>query len=133
MIKALVVGVGLLIAAYGLWFTALQNEQYSKFNVLILWASPFIAALLSAYLAPRNKLLLGISMVLPTAILSVALNYLYQAQGNLVDFPGSRGALILFMTTLLYSSILCGVGAVIGRALFNKKEKHGGLRRTVEK
>jgi hypothetical protein len=126
MIKALVVGVGLLIAAYGLWFATLQNEQFSEINVLILWVSPFIAAFVSAYLAPRNKLLLGISMALPTAILSVALNYLHQAQGNSVDFPGSRGAMILFMTTLLYSGILCSIGAVIGRALSNKKENTEG-------
>jgi hypothetical protein len=120
MTKALMVGIGLLIAAYALWFITLQIEQYSEFNVLILWASPFIAALVSAYLAPRKKLLLGISMVLPTAILGVTLNYIDQAQGNPVDFPGSSGALILFTTTLLYSAILCSVGAVIGRALSNR-------------
>ena len=126
MIIALVVGVGLLIAAYGLWFATLQGEQFSEFNVLILWVSPFIAAFVSAYLAPRYKLLLGISMVLPTAILSVALNYLYQVQGSSVDFPGGHGAMILFMTTLLYSSILCSIGAVIGRALSIKKENMEG-------
>lgn len=121
MIKALVVGAGLLMAASGLWSATLQNEQFSEFNVIILWSSPFIAAFVSAYPAPNNKLLLGISMALPTAFLSVALNYFYQAQGNSVDFPGSRGAMILFMATILYGGIPCSIGAVIGRALSNKK------------
>jgi len=117
MTKALVAGFGILLAAYALWFIALQNSQYTELNVLILWASPLVAAIVSAFLAPNKKLLLGISMSFPAAIFAVVLNYVYQMQGNPVDFPGGRGAMILFATTMIYSAILCGIGAVIGKAL----------------
>lgn len=117
MTKAFAIGVGILVAAYALWFITLQAGQYSELKIIVLWVSPFLAALASAFLAPRNKIVLGISMALPSAVLGVVLNIVYQAQGNPVDFPGGRGAIILFVTTLLYSGALCSVGAVIGRVL----------------
>jgi len=116
----LMVGLGVLLAAYALWFILLQNSQYSELNVIILWASPFVAAIVSAFLAPKRNFLLGISMAFPAAIFTVVLNFVYQMQGNPVDFAGSRGALILFTTTMIYSGILCGVGAVIGQAISMK-------------
>jgi phosphoglycerol transferase MdoB-like AlkP superfamily enzyme len=120
MTKALMVGFGVLLAAYALWFITLQNSQYSELKVLILWVSPFVAAIVSAFLAPKRKFMLGISMAFPAAILAVGLNYVYQVQGNPVDLPGGSGALILFTTTMIYSGILCGVGAVIGQALSDR-------------
>ena len=117
MTKAYVIGVVILIAAYLLWFITLQTSQYSELMTVVLWASPFLAALASAFLTQRKKIMLGISMALPSAVLVVVLNFVYQAQGNSVDFSGSRGALILFMTTLIYSGVLCGVGAIVGSVL----------------
>ena len=118
--KAWSVGTGILVLVYVAWFIALQSSQYSEVLVLLLWTSPLIAALVSAYLAPRKKILLGMSMVVPTTVLSVTLNFVYQWLGNTVDLPGVRGALILFTTTLVYSGILCWLGSMGGVMLASK-------------
>lgn len=120
MLKAWFAGVGIVVVGYVAWFIVLQTSQYSAVLVFLLWLSPLVAALVSAYLTPRKKVLLGISMVLPTTVLAVALNLIYQWLGNAVDFPGLRGGLILFTTTLVYSSILCGIGSAGGVALAKK-------------
>lgn len=108
---------------YAAWFIDLQVSQYSEALVFLLWLSPFIAALVSAYLAPRKKILLGMSMVLPTTILAVTLNFVIQWLGNAVDFPGARGGLIVFTTTLVYSGFLCGLGSMGGLVLAKKLQK----------
>jgi len=105
------------------WFVALQSSQYSEVLVFLLWSSPLVAALVTAYLAPRKKILLGMSMVLPTMILAVTLNFVYQWLGNAVDFTGARGSVILFTTTLVYSGILCVLGSMGGVVLAKKFQK----------
>jgi hypothetical protein len=118
--KAWSMGAGILILVYVAWFISLQSSQYSEALVFLLWSSPLVAAFVSAYLAPRKKILLGMSMVLPTTTLAVTLNFVYQWLGNAVDFPGARGGLILFTTTLVYSGILCALGSMGGVVLAKK-------------
>lgn len=113
-------GAGIVALVYAAWFIALQASQYSEVLVLLLWLSPLVAALVTAYLAPSRKIMMGMSMVLPTVILAVTLNFAYQWLGNAVDFPGTRGGLILFATTLVYSAILCGLGSIGGLVLAKK-------------
>ena len=117
MTGAWVVGVAILTAAYALWFIALQLKQYSQLLLYVLWLSPFLSALLCSYMAPQKRILLGSSMAVPSAFLALVVNSLYQALGNAVDFPGIRGGLILFATSLVYSAILCALGAVAGKVL----------------
>ncbi|MGD2136900.1 MAG: hypothetical protein PVF08_01500 [Gammaproteobacteria bacterium] len=117
MFKAWSAGAGIIILMYTAWSIALQASQYSKVLVILLWASPLAAAIVTSYLAPYKKILLGVSMVLPTTIMTVTLNYVYQWLGNAVDFPGVRGGLILFTTTLVYSGIICLLGSMGGMVL----------------
>jgi len=125
MLKAWVAGAGVVVMVYVVWFIVLQTNQYSELLNILLWSSPLAAAAVAAYLAPSKKILLGISMALPTTALAVALNFVYQWLGNAVDFPGLRGGLILFTTTLAYSSILCGLGSAGGSALASKFQDEG--------
>lgn len=123
MLRAWSAGAGIIILVYTAWFIALQAAQYSEALVVLLWLSPLAAALVTSYLAPRKKILLGISMVLPATILAVALNSVYQWLGNAVDFPGVQGGLILFTTTFVYGGILCGLGSIGGVVLAKKLGK----------
>ena len=118
--RAWLTGAGIVALVYGAWFIALQASQYSEVLVFLLWLSPLVAALVTAYLAPRRKIMMGMSMVLPTVVLAVTLNFVYQWLGNAVDFPGARGGLLLFATTLVYSAILCGLGSIGGLVLAKK-------------
>ncbi len=121
--KAWLIGTGIITIAYAAWFIILQASQYSEVLIILLWLSPLVAALVSTYLAPRRKVLLGMSMVISTAVLAVTFNLVYQWLGNAVDFPGMQGGLILFTTTLVYSCILCGLGSMGGLLLSKKFQK----------
>jgi hypothetical protein len=118
--RAWFAGAGVVILVYAAWFIALQASHYSEPLAFLLWLAPLAAAFVSAYFAPRKKVLLGMSMILPTAIMAVAVNFVFQSLGSAVDFPGAGGGLILFTTTLLYSGILCTLGSVAGIVLAKK-------------
>lgn len=114
ILKAWLVGVAVLLVSNGVWFVSLQAHSFSVLLVWLLWISPLIAALVSAYLSPRKKILLGISLAIPAAIFAVALNTIYELLGNAVDFPGLRGGASLFVITLGYSVLLCALGGGVG-------------------
>lgn len=122
MFKAWSVGFGIIVVAYVAWFVVLQLGTYSELFVLLLWSSPFIAAFVSSYLGPSKKILLGTSMAVPFAVLAVVFNTVYQMLGNAVDFPGFKGGLILFTTTLIYTGIIAGIGGVAGYFITRKRE-----------
>jgi hypothetical protein len=125
--RAWFIGAGIITVAYMAWLIILQAKQYSDVLIFLLWISPFVAALVSAYLAPQRKVLFGMSMVLPTVFLTVVFNVVYQWIGIAVDFPGVRGGLILFAITLIYSCFLCGVGSILGLLLAKKFQKKRSL------
>ncbi|NJO12216.1 MAG: hypothetical protein HC872_00680 [Gammaproteobacteria bacterium] len=112
MLKSWSLGTLVLMLVQGLWFGSVLTGSYSEFLVLLLWASPFIAALVTAYLSPARKMIMGMSMAVVAAVLVVVANAVFQAVGTPVDFPGAKGGLTLFAITLLYSA----VGAVLGGA-----------------
>jgi hypothetical protein len=110
-------GVAILVAAHLLWFAFLQAEQYSGAALAILWSSPAIASFVTAYLAPRRKMLVASSLALPTVLLVVSLNASHAALGNVVDFPGAKGALYLSAITLAWSALVCVLGGGVGSLL----------------
>ena len=123
LLRAWFLGAGVLLTSYVIWFVALQLNWRPKVMAILmwfLWGSPFLAALLSAYLSPHKKIPLGLSMALLTSIFSVVQNYLDQLFGYHVDFPGMRGGIILFLITLAYSGIFSGIGAISGFILAKK-------------
>ena len=114
MVKAWVVGVGVLLAALLAWEALLQLEIFSQAMAIILWLSPGAAAFVAAYLAPTRKFLLGASMGTAMALLWVAFNAASQLWGKAVDFPGLGGAAILFMLTFAYATAVASLGALVG-------------------
>lgn len=117
MLKAWVIGFVILLCANLAWVISLQTSQFSQILFVLMYIIPGVAAFGSAYIAPRNKILLGASMAIPWAVLSVVLNFVYQWIGQAVDFPGFNGGLILFTITLLYGGVLCLLGAIGGYVL----------------
>ena len=76
-----------------------------------------VAAFVTSYMSPSHKILLGISMAFPFALLAVALNSAEQFFGSAVDFPGFPGGLILFILVLISSVIISIPGSAVGYAL----------------
>jgi len=123
MIRAWAFGIVILILLDGAWVFALQFAVFSGGLLILMQISPFIAASISAYFAPRKKIYLAISMAIPAAFLILLMNFIYQLFGKDVDFPGLRGALLLFTITLIYSGILCLFGGSVGYILSKRKKK----------
>lgn len=122
VLKAWLWGVGVLVTFNGGWLLALQSEVFSSVLLLVSQVSPFVAAAVSAYLAPRKKVVIGFSMAFPATFMVVAVTSIYQLFGKPVDFPGVRGGLILFEITLIYTCIICLAGGALGD--FIAKRKH---------
>lgn len=114
MLKAWMLGAGVLLVAHGIWFAALQTNTFSQPLILLLWASPIVAAFISAYFAPRKKILMGTSMAIVATILVGALNSLYQSLGHAVDFPGFRGGFVLITVMLGWNVVLSLLGGATG-------------------
>lgn len=128
MLTAWLCGFGILIIFNGGWLLALQAEVFSSVLLLVSQVSPFVAAVVSGYLAPRKNVIIGFSMALPATIMVVAVTVLYQLFGKPVDFPGFKGGAILFFVTFVYSCLLSFAGATIGHFIAKKKR---GLARQV--
>lgn len=117
MLRAWVTGLSALGAAYVTWFLLLQLAVFSQAAAVALWAAPLVAGFATSYMGPSRKILLGASMALPSALLSVLLNWVAQRAGGAVDFPGPGGGLILFTLVLVGATVLASLGAVAGYLL----------------
>lgn len=125
--SAWITGFIVLLFANGVWFISLQTQTYSKALVLLLWIFPLLAAFITAYLSPRKKVLLGMSMALASAVIGVGFNLIYELLGHQVDFPGVRGGALLFLITLVYGVLLCSVGSYAGDYFSNGRTRRASL------
>lgn len=114
MLKAWTLGAGILFLGHVMWSMVLNSHTYPELLALTLKLLPTVAAFATAYLAPRKKILLGISMALLGAVLTSAFNFIYEAFDLPVDFAGPRGAPYLFMIALASNAFLCTIGSVAG-------------------
>jgi hypothetical protein len=121
-VRAWLAGATLLVAALFTWVLLLGLEVYSQPVVKVVWFAPGIAAFLAAYLGPTHKLLLGVSMAIPSALLVTIANFSFQALGKTVDFPGLGGGLMLFALVLCGSALLAAVGAAVGYILTRNRK-----------
>lgn len=126
MLRAWLWGVGILIILNGAWLLALQAEVFSSVLLVVEQISPFVAAVVTSYLAPRKNVILGSSMAAPASFIVVAVTFAYQMFGIPVDFPGLRGGLILFVITFIYSIVLCTLGSALGYFIATKRAGQKG-------
>jgi hypothetical protein len=112
--KIWVAGVAVIALAQVAWFVLLGMQRFSQTLFVLLWVSSGIAALMVAYFSPRRKIVMGLSLSVPTAVLIAVLNYGYQLTGHASDFPGIRGAVILLTMEFAWNAVICGIGAAAG-------------------
>ena len=91
MLRAWAFGIVMLLAADGMWLIAIYAKVFSGPLLLFVQILPILAAFVSAYLAPRKKIMLGTSMAVPAAFIVVAVTMIYQLLDKPVDFPGLKG------------------------------------------
>lgn len=112
MTKAWLLGLALLVAGHLLWWGVLLEGPYAETLRIALFFVPALAAFLVAYLAPRHKVLLGMSMGLLGAFIGFLAMVGYERLGYHIDKIGGPLATlgILLAIHLGYSS----VGTVAG-------------------
>ncbi len=114
MLRAWGIGFMMLFIVDMMVVTGTLTNFYSQDLMLLLRVSPFVASFVAAYLSPRKKCIIGMSLAIPTAILSLMVTIAYQLLGRAVDFAGFEGGVILFGVSLAYGFILCTVGGAAG-------------------
>jgi hypothetical protein len=113
MLKAFGAGVLVLILAVTIgflpFFLSLPRQSLSDY---LCWLLTAFAGFLTAQRAPRWKVIMGVSMAAPAAILTAMFNYALAELGRPVDFSGFHGARIVTEIYFVWALLLCGVGAV---------------------
>lgn len=121
-------GAALVLATHLLWFTLLFTQVHADLVMPAIIVMFFVTmniaglgALVAAWHAPRQGLLLALSMAPLTALLATLTNVLLGVAGTHVDFSGFRGNLGLFAVSLLYGIFVSAVGGGIGFWLARRK------------
>jgi len=126
-LNAWMLGVVILVVAFGLWLVVLKLETFGTLAMVLLLASLFTAALLASYFSPQKKILIGTSLAVPAAILATILNAVYQMLGHAVDLSGLEGGITLFLIVLVESAIVCLLGGVAGYFLARLTRRNSKL------
>lgn len=117
--KATLAGIGVLILAQALYIGVLVKITHHELLRLLLLIAPSLAAFIAAYLAPRRKLLVGLSMALYGAVIGVLSAFWYESFGLHVDRIG--GVWATFLILLVYYLALSLVGGAGGYFLSRNK------------
>lgn len=128
MTRAFLCGLAALLAFDTLWIVSVDLGRYPAIVLLFLYGGPFLASAMTAYLAPRRRILLGTWVTLPAAFLMIALPAIYGAIGGHVDSVGTLGNVILFLWYLFYTFPICAFGSAFGTWMANRRDKRSGLR-----
>lgn len=121
MIKSLFYGLLVLLAADSIWLACLYFGGLPEASILPSYVSPFLAAAITAYLAPRKRDLLGMLIAVPAAASMLAVPMIYGAMGGSIDYLDATGVFVASYWHLFKSLILCGVGSSIGSFLAERR------------
>ncbi|QBC43324.1 hypothetical protein [Iodobacter fluviatilis] len=112
MLKAIIVGVSVLVLAQVLYIgVLLRIEHHDVLRILLLFF-PCISAFLSACIAPRRKLLIGMSMAIWGSLIAIFSAMIYERMGLPVDSIG--GPLATLVVVFTYDAILSILGGAAG-------------------
>jgi len=120
MLKSFVLGCAILLFANGAWIMVLKSTTYPAILVWTLRLLPAVAAFLVAYLAPHDKIALGLSMAFCAAALTTLSSLLFEAIGLPADSVGFQGQAIIFLINLGSNALICAAGSIGGYLLARK-------------
>jgi hypothetical protein len=125
MTRAWVFGFGVVLVAntiFMLLLPALSSALALYAAATVVWLSWVFSGFLSATLAPRSKIAIGVSMAVPAAALLVALNELSHRMGRPTDLSGAPGMFFISTIGLLWIAPFCAVGAAAGKWLSTRRQ-----------
>ena len=113
MLRAIVLGSAIVMAAGTLYFVPLAGVSLPEWLLATASAAPLAGAFLATWIAPSRKVLAGTLMVVPAVVVALGVTAIYQALGKPVDFGGLSGAKILAGLTVAWSLPACFVVAAL--------------------
>lgn len=117
MTRAFLYGLAVLLSLHTLWLGSLVFVPSQAIFLLSSYGGPFIAALVTAYVAPRDGTFMGTMMAWPATLAKLAVFWAYEATGGHVDAVGLTGALIVILFSLSIATFICLAGAFLGSLL----------------
>lgn len=130
MTRAILLGLAVLLAIDVLWLGLLMYWPSPANFRIAGYGGSFLAALITAYLAPHDRIFVGTMIALPAALFTKAVYVAFEATGGHVDSVGLSGGLIVFMFSLSIYTCICGVGGVLGSLLASLRSRIGRPRHT---
>jgi hypothetical protein len=115
MLKAGMAGIAVLVLAHVLWIGVLLGVKFHEALRIALFFFPSFAAFLTTYLAPRQKILMGLSMAVYGAVIGISSAFVYKYFGGQLDDIG--GPLATFMILLTFHGVYSVVGTAAGYSL----------------
>lgn len=125
MTRAIFYGLAALLASGALWLGSLLYGPSPAISLAAGYGGPFLAALITAYFAPHDRIFVGILIALPAALLARAVFAIFEAAGGHVDAVGLIGQLIVFMVSLSINTGICAIGGISGSLLASWRLKDG--------
>jgi hypothetical protein len=114
MTRAFLAALAILVVGDAVCMAALKLSQAPGALAMAIWGVPVVAAFATSCLAPNRKFLVGLAVALPAAVMVGISNYVFEAMGNPVDFPGFKGSALVAGMSFPLLVVLCGVGALAG-------------------
>src|SRR5262245_22714161 len=121
MAKSWVYGAATVVLAHVLWLSLILTQAHVDWVMPVIVVMLFvminiagIAAFITALKAPRDPLLLALSMAPLTAVLAIAGNQLLILTGTRLDFAGPRGNDGLFAVAFGYGIFVAVIGGLLG-------------------
>jgi hypothetical protein len=121
MTKSWAYGAATVLGAHLLWLALVLTQSYADWVMPAIVVMLFvviniagIAAFITALKAPRDGLLLALTMAPLSAGVAALGNELLVATGTRLDFSGSRSTFGLFAIALIYGLFVSAIGGLIG-------------------
>ena len=114
ILKAVLLGVGTLVAAHLIYLFDLMTPGPHEFLDVALLLVPGVASFASTYVAPKRKVLVGMSLALFGPIVAMIAAQAHQLLGIAVD--RIAGVVGMFAILFVYHAMSCTVGTAIGFA-----------------
>jgi hypothetical protein len=121
-LKAMLIGIGVLVLAQVLYVGVLVKINHHEFLRWALLGAPSLAACIASYMSSTRKLLIGTSMALYGTLIGMLSALGYEYFGLPVDYIGDP--LAIFPVLLTYYAVLAIVGSVAGIVLSQVMYRH---------
>jgi len=115
---AMLAGIGILLVMHFMYILVMVDARRYELLRLVLFGFPVVASFLVAFLAPRWKFVLAMSLSVFGATIGLISMRIYERLGLHVDNIG--GLLETFVILLVFHCFMCSIGGVVG-ALSSRK------------